>query len=404
MRSVAGVALTTSAIFLLIVGVMLNSGALFYMSTAVIATLGASRLQAWLSVRGLRFERVAPDKAQVGEDVSVEITVWSDRRIRRPLVTVVDQLPPRLAYKDRTQSLPIAPAFDLPIRSQYRFKPMRRGRYQWDKLVVAGTDALGLVTMAKSYAAESTDLLVTPRPLPLDIELPPASGWGAAESEHGQARGAGIEPRGIRDYVPGDSLRYIHWKSTARTGQLLVKEFETGSHAAVGFVLQRTAGTDLGTGGDTSFERMCSHTAYLADRLLKQGVQVLLPTIESGLRTNRSPYEREQEILKALAEVEPDTDEGIATEALRSRSVMPPGSLIYVLAVVKDPELPGAVRQLTGAGYKVCALLYDPTHFEPAKKPSKKTARVAPATEEGFVEALLASGADIRLVPPQEVL
>jgi uncharacterized protein (DUF58 family) len=93
MRSIASVALTTSAFFLLVVAVLLNSPALFYMSTAMIVTILACRIQAWLSVRGLRFERYVPDSVQVGNKVVVEITAWSERAIRRPLVTILDHLP-----------------------------------------------------------------------------------------------------------------------------------------------------------------------------------------------------------------------------------------------------------------------------------------------------------------------
>src|SRR5688572_24891008 len=131
MRNVAGTALATAALFLTMVAVMLNSGALFYMGTALIATIGACRLQAWLSVRALRFERVAPESVKVGDLVTVQITVWSERKIRRPLVTVVDSLPTRLLRTDLSPSLPIAPAYDLPIRTQYQFRPLKRGRYRW---------------------------------------------------------------------------------------------------------------------------------------------------------------------------------------------------------------------------------------------------------------------------------
>jgi uncharacterized membrane protein YfbV (UPF0208 family) len=60
MRNIASFALTWAAVFMTIVAVMLDSWAMFYMGTALVATIAACRFQAWLSVRGLRFERVAP--------------------------------------------------------------------------------------------------------------------------------------------------------------------------------------------------------------------------------------------------------------------------------------------------------------------------------------------------------
>src|SRR5690606_26846505 len=172
--------------------------------TAVIATLLACRFQAWLSVRGLRFERLTPEKVAVGEIVTIETLVWSDKKIRRPLITLVDMLPGKMAAAERTKALPVAPAYDIPIRSQYRSRPMRRGRFHWTGIQVNGTDALGLVTMTKQYAVPGGEMLVVPTPTPLDLDMPAASGWGIAETESGQGRGSGIEPRGIREYAYGD--------------------------------------------------------------------------------------------------------------------------------------------------------------------------------------------------------
>lgn len=394
LRSVAGVALSTSAFFLATVAVMLNSPGLFYMSTALIATIGASRFQAWLSVRGLHFERIAPEKAQVGELVTVEMVVWSDRRIRRPLVSISDNLPSRMAVAERTASLPVAPAFDVPIRTQYRFRPLKRGRFRWSTVTVYGTDALGLQTMSKTYEVSPTEVLVVPTPLPLELDLPSASGWGSAETEAGQARGAGIEPRGVREYTSGDSIRYIHWRSSARAGRLLVKEFETGSHAAVGFVIQRTTGSEHGIGGNTTLERMCSHAAYLTERMLRNGAQVLFPTLEEGARVSQSPHERQQEILATLAGIEPASTESLAAETLRATAGMPYGSMVYVMVSTEDPELPAAVRGICGKGMKVVVLAYDPMEFIPARRNVKM-----PHLREEFLQAIDGMGATVVKVP-----
>ena len=130
-RSVVGLALGMAALFFAIVAILINTPILFYMGTALIATIAASRLQAWLSVRGLRFRREIPDAVKVGDPVTINLSVWSERKLRRPLITVLDTLPSRLVHTDKTISTPIAPAFDNPIRTQYRFRPIRRGVYRW---------------------------------------------------------------------------------------------------------------------------------------------------------------------------------------------------------------------------------------------------------------------------------
>ncbi len=176
MRRLASIALTTASIFLLVVAVMLNSPALFYMSTAMIATLGASRIQAWLAVRGLRFHRTAPEVARAGDFVTVEIAAWSEHQVRRPLITPIDDLPRRMAPRDVSPTMPIAPAFGRKIVSQYRFRPMRRGRYRWSDLTVVGTDALGLVVQERTYRANPVELLVLPASIPIAYDLPSSAG------------------------------------------------------------------------------------------------------------------------------------------------------------------------------------------------------------------------------------
>lgn len=384
---IASLALTTAFSFLIVVAIMLNSGALFYMGTALVATVGAARLQAWMAVRGLKIERVVPESAAIGEEIRVEFTIRSERKIRRPLIMVVDHLPAKVAALDVTPSLPVAPAYDVPIRTHYRFRPMRRGKFRWSGLTVQGTDALGLVTIAKEYGIDSPAMLtVLPVPIALELPEPPSAGWGMAESEHGLSRGAGIEPRGVREYAFGDSMRYVHWRSTARTGALWVKEFETGSHAAVGFVLQRSRGSDVGVGADTTLEQMCGNVAYVTQAMLRRGTQVELP-VQGVNGPWRNQAERQGEILEGLAEIQADTDRPIAEDLLVYGSRMPSGSVLYVLVSIADEGLPAAIGQLRSKGYAVIVLVYDAEEFGPT--PLKK------ATDPNFAEALSAAGATL---------
>lgn len=400
MRNFAGLALTVSAMFLLLVAVLLNSGALFYMSTAVIATMGASRIQAYLSVRGLHFERTAPEKVKAGEMVTIQITVWSDRRIRRPLITVADNLPPRMVYNELSASLPIAPAFDIPIQTQFQFRPLRRGRYRWSGLTVVGTDALGLVSTSKTYDTTPVEMLVVPNPMPLTVDVVNASGWGTAESEHGQSRGSGIEPRGVREYSTGDALRYVHWRSSAKAGQLLVKEFETGSHATVGLVIQQSEGSVAGVGVDTTLEQMIANAAFLSEQLLRMGAEVTVPGVEMERSRTFGPRERQAEITAALAGIEADNIDSVAKQLLDAKNDLPPGGVVYVFVSMADKALPTAVTTLVGSGMRVIALVYDPSNYPV----SKRHGVFASAADDAYIETLRHAGAMTWLVPKPEVI
>jgi uncharacterized protein (DUF58 family) len=394
MRRLAGISLTTASLFLAVVAITQNSPALFYMGTALIATILACRLQSYLSIRALRFERVAPESVRVGDLVTVEITVWSERKIRRPLVTIEDNLPPRLLVAERSASLPIAPAYDLPIRTQYQFRPLKRGRYRWSGLTVTGTDALGLIPMSKTYETMAAEVTVLPSPIPVQVEMPSAAGWGLSEAQSGHARGAGMEPRGIREYRSGDSLRHVHWPSSSRAGQLLVKEFEAGTHAAAAMFLQDQKDTDIGEGADTSLERIVGNAVYLAEVFLRQGAKVVFPQFEGG-RPTVAHTERLSEIYEVLAGVTDSSDHSLGKAILSTRGDLPLGSVVFALAAVADPDLILAADDLKRHGLQMVAMLYDGPSFA-----AKKSAtRFKSATDPLFVEQLRSAGAQPVIVP-----
>jgi uncharacterized protein (DUF58 family) len=397
-------------VFLAVVAILIGAPALFYITTGLIATIGACHLQSYLAVRWLRLERLAPDTVRVGDLVTIETMCWSEKKIRRPLVAVIDHLPPRLTGGSVTPSLPIAPAYDIPIRSQYQFRPQKRGRYRWTGLTVMGADALGLITKRKDYPTETAEMVVLPAPIPVSIELPSAMGWGLSEAESGHNRGAGIEPWGIRDYAPGDSLRAIHWRSTAKTGRLLVKEFEAGSHAKAAFVLQRTKGSDVGAGPMTSLDVMCGHALFITDAMLRQGAQVSFLGIDEGTGY-ASHHERLAEVALSLAGVMADSSETLAEQVGKASQELSPGSILFLMQAVVDENLPDAVKQLAARGIQTVALLYDPfalaaehDHRAPANRTRVREARRAEFAAANLlnVERLRAAGA-VPIIMPVEI-
>lgn len=375
--------------------ILVNSPALFYMATGLIATMIACRFQARLACQALRFERLIPESVQVGELTTVELAVWSERKIRRPLISIIDDLPRTLPISGLSPGLPIAPAYDLPVRTQYQFRPLRSGKYRWSGLTVVGTDALGLVRKLKHYDTDEAMITVLPKPIPVHIDLPLAAGWGVSEAQSGSMRGAGLEPWGIRAYVFGDSLRNVHWRSTARTGQLQVKEFEAGTHSAAAFLLQSSEGSDLGTGLVSSLETMKGHAVFLAENLLRQGARIELPGLDQD-PAHGSQHERIAEIFESLAGVVPTGQESVGKQVRGLARTMPAGSIVFVLVVVADDSLPDAIREMCAGGSSVVPMLYDAAAFS-AKSKSMS------ATDPDYVRELRAAGASPVIMPLEGV-
>jgi uncharacterized protein (DUF58 family) len=394
----AAIALTTAAIFLIVMAILVNSPGLFYMATAIVATLVGARLQAYLAVRGLRFERSVTPAVRAGESVTVHVTVWSERRLKRPLLTVLDHVPTRMRPQNETPSLPVAPSFDQPIQSKYSFKPTRRGRYTWSKLTVIGSDALGLVSQKKEYSIEPVDLTVYPAPLAVNISFTPAGGWGQSELESGRATGSGLETRSIRGYVSGDPLRIIHWPSTARSGKLMVKEFESGSGMSMRMLLQRRIGSEVGHGEFSTLEAMCSHALFLASGFVKKGALVAFPQMEPLEAARSHPEVREREIREALTDIQADSRDDIAVEVARLAGTMHPGETLVVMVAIQDPSLPGALMRLSDV-QKVC-LLYHPTDYD-----NTPTVKALPgAADPGYIDQLERAGALTFVMPRAERL
>lgn len=362
MRRVAGTALSVASMFLGLVAVLINAPALFYMSFALISTLIACHIQSNLATKALRIERIAPKSVHIGETVTVEIVLWSERKLKRPLVTIEDDVPKRLAPGGVGLSLPVAPAYDLPVRTMYQFAPQKRGRFKWKNLRVTATDALGLTTKTIEYPGESTEIVVVPVAIPVNIELPSSAGWGISEAVAGQAAGSGIEPRGIREYAYGDSLRHVHWASSARTGRLQVKEFQAGSQGAASFVLQRTRGTDVGDGNVSSLDAICGHVLYLAEIMLRQGINVTFPLM-SDSKARKGETELKEEIALMLGTLMADSERTLGEDLVEAANKLGTGATLYVAASMHDDSVLGALQQLRGKAH-VVMLIYDAAIFD----------------------------------------
>lgn len=394
----AGISLTWAALFLLVMAVLVYSPMLFYMATAIMVTIGAARLQAWLAVRYLRFERYTPPAVRVGEPVTVEIVVWSERELKRPLITVRDHLPSRLVVKNRSHSLPVAPSYDQPIRTRYSFVPTRRGRYRWERLTATGTDALGLVSMSKSYHTDPVELEVYPTPLPVNAEIRPLTGWGASDLDSGRVQGSGMDPKGVREFAFGDPLRYVHWRSSAKRDKIMVKEFETGSGVSLNFVLQRTDRTDFGNEDTSTFEAMCSHALFLASEYGKKGAIVIFPMHESHEQAAaQHPEERERAVRQILTDVEPNALTTLSQDVLSLRNRLREGETLVLFVAVQDETLPQVLSSWPGV--QVVVLVYDPAEYLDQNSP-KPIPRAACAPE--YIDQLERAGARVIPMPRQE--
>jgi uncharacterized protein (DUF58 family) len=137
---------------------------------------------------------------------------------------------------------------------------------------VVGTGLSGLAGCARRLRTPLPHpLAVGPRPLAPPHPFPELFGaWG-----DGAPRPAAVGDvvRGVRDYVPGDPVRRVHWPSTARRGDLVVKEVEEPGAPRL------VVSLDLGGGGDAG-EKAAARAAWYVYEGLQRGYEVVLATAE----------------------------------------------------------------------------------------------------------------------------
>lgn len=206
-----------------VVGRMLGIGELFQLALVLVMLCLLSLVHVSWGRHHLQVERHLPAvRVHRGSYLGLELSVTNPHRLRTPLVTLIEDLPPPLGT--HKFSVTVEPRRQRLI--SYGLWPDRRGLYTLPPTRTLVGDPFGLARRTGSHGSSST-LIVYPRV----EELASPEGSSArltrgTRSRHLPAAG-GEDFYGIRDYVPGDDRRKVHWRSTARTGRLMVREDET---------------------------------------------------------------------------------------------------------------------------------------------------------------------------------
>ena len=183
------------------------------------------------SSRGLGYARRIPagERFMAGRPSHVELVVLNASRRQSPGVEVVDRLPPG---RHLLGIPPIQGEGERVVREPVRFA--KRGLHELGPAEVRTTDPFGLLRFARKFEAR-TEVLVYPEVFELE-DFPLRGRSEEAGAQDSLARQRGDEFSGLREYRRGDDRRHIHWKSVARTGELIVKEFAQNApqrHAVV---------------------------------------------------------------------------------------------------------------------------------------------------------------------------
>ncbi|WP_435627617.1 DUF58 domain-containing protein [Candidatus Ferrigenium straubiae] len=235
----------------------------------------------WL-VKRLSVTRSGPERAEEGETILFHVTVRNHGWLPRFMVEAMDRLPfvgaargdaPEekvlgvVAYigGDATRS------FDVPLLCE------KRGFYRLGPVGLASSFPLGLIEAREQKSGGVQTLTIYPDVFPI-VSLP-LSGTPSEIHRGGflLPEGAGAaEFSGLREYRRGDNPRHVHWPTTARLNELMVKEFEPLASASLYIALDMSAGGNAGKGKHSSFEYAVRIAASIGRYACSNGMPVRL--------------------------------------------------------------------------------------------------------------------------------
>jgi uncharacterized protein (DUF58 family) len=292
-RRAAG--LVVGALVLFIVGTNVQAGWLLVIAALLLGAAGAGLALPFRMVRGIEVARAAPGRVHQGDAVRVELTVTNRSRGMRASLVVGD---PFLADTEVFVSH-LAPGERVELATAR--EASHRGA-QGAEAVVLRSDAPFAVAERRRRIEVVGRALVLPRVEPLDdlpfVERAPTHERAIRSAPR---RGGGPEYLGIREYRPGDSMRHVHWPSTARHGAVMVREFEEETTRRLAIIVDSL--TDVGKAW-TPLDAACSAAASVGLAAAARGQGVRLVAREAGEVTVTAPGE--DELLETLALMEPD--------------------------------------------------------------------------------------------------
>ena len=312
---------------------------LYLVAAGLAALLGLAVARVLITRLELQVGRqLNPRRVHAGQPARVELVVVNHAIRATPVLRLHD---PVTGTQGATVLLsPIDP--EAAMRSAYRLPTDRRGLIDVGPLTVVVADPFGLASV-KVEAAPRTELTVLPR---VDEILPPPLAGGdeplAGVRNATMAASAGDDFAALREYVIGDDLRRVHWVSSARHGDLLVRQDEVHWQGRTTIVLD----TRHHTHTYESFEAAVSAAASVVAAAWKRRDLVRLVTTagwDSGVDAGHGHAERLLDELARVKTVQPGTLRGAIAGLGRSGS----GAVVVITGTLPEAELGGLAAAAT---------------------------------------------------------
>ncbi len=302
-----------------------------------------------------------PARVEVGRPTEVRLRLDNVSRLPSGVLRLEDELPYTLGKRPRFVLDRVEPRGVRDV--SYAVSSPARGHFRIGPLSVRLADPFGLCELTRSFSS-SDELVVHPVVVPLPAVTLGGDWAGGGDAAGRATASSGSDDVSTREYRHGDDLRKVHWRSTARFGELMVRREEQPYQSRATLLLDTRARGHRGDGPDSSFEWAVSAVASIGVSLLRSGYAVHLvldddrPLLPSGLALT------EGLLLDALAGLEPGRGRDLdpAVDHLR-RGI--DGVLLAVLASCTPAAAERVARLRSGPSACTAVLLDTPTWVPP---------------------------------------
>ena len=246
--------------------------------------------------------RLDPPRVPAGQPTVVTARLENVSRLRTAILLAEDVTPYTLGSRPRFVLDEIEPGGSREL--SYQIRSDTRGKFTIGPLRVRVADAFGLVEISRSFSTTST-LVVTPKIYPLPRAAAPSSWLGEGDGGMRTISAIGEDDAAPRAYQNGDALRRVHWRSTARYGELMVRREEHQWRNSASVFLDTRRAAHVGTGSSATFEFAVSAAASIGAHLTGEGFRARLIT-EAGEIAPRGTFQ--DTLLDMLAVISPSRE------------------------------------------------------------------------------------------------
>jgi uncharacterized protein (DUF58 family) len=268
--TVRGASFLAAGIVGILAGLILGSHPMISVGVLLVGLPVFSALTARRARYQLRCERhIVPPRVAPGQPATVVVRLENISRISTGLLLAEETIPYSLGARPRYVLNGIERGGSREV--SYQLRSDLRGKFVVGPMRVRIADVFGLVELTANFATKNT-LTVTPKIVPLTSAATTGSWSSDGDGRTRMTAAAGDDDVIPRAYRDGDELRRVHWRSTARYGELMVRREEQRWQDRAVVILDSRRSAHIGTGPSSSFEFAVSAAASIGVHLARAGL------------------------------------------------------------------------------------------------------------------------------------